>query len=830
MINVVPESTYPIEAQFQVFQDINNEYSFESIADLPGDQWQTRSSSDANFGFQDSYFWLQTLIANNTDEVKNFVVDLNYVYLDEVVFKATRQDGSVIELTTGDTKPFRPRHIDHPGNLFNFQLAPREQLPITIRVQTEGSMILPLRVWEEKAFFENATTELQIHFFYYGLVFTITLLNLAVFFSLRERLYLYYALAIAGYLLFFATNRGYLHQLLIPDAPDLNSRLFLISMPMLALFSLLFARNFLRTASHSPRLDWAIKAMIAFESFNLAMAVFGDYDATSRLSAVGAILLFSVLFLAGPISWYNHRRAGIFFTIAWSPLTFGVFATSARASGYLPNNFWTEYAMQIGSGLEAVILSLALAERLYREREKKIQAQKDSLLKEKQRNMTQALLTESVSRDPVTQLSNRNRFEWLVNDTLKANPGKRYFLTVARISRLEEITRTLGLSTADHVLRVAASRLSEEQLATGAAITHTNGEGREECLYQLSRNSFGVFTDMDAFEQDPDKFYAALKRLTNPVTIEGISIDLAPHFGCALYPNHGNKPDQLIRNALIALKVSSHSKGMMGIFQKSMDIYDEKRLTLATRLREALDKDALQLHYQPKVDINTGAVVGMEGLARWIDPERGFVPPDEFIPLAEQSDLINRLTLWAFERALKDYEQLHSTGYDGSISINISARDLLVANLDQQFKAILDRYTVPSDKIYLELTETGAMEDKEAGIASLNALVQLGLKIAIDDFGTGYSSLSYLQSLPATEIKLDRSLIENICTSDSSAVIVKTSIDMIHALGYNLVAEGVEDEASVNKLMEYHCDCFQGFWCCKPLPLADVTQWLENRQ
>jgi EAL domain-containing protein (putative c-di-GMP-specific phosphodiesterase class I) len=236
------------------------------------------------------------------------------------------------------------------------------------------------------------------------------------------------------------------------------------------------------------------------------------------------------------------------------------------------------------------------------------------------------------------------------------------------------------------------------------------------------------------------------------------------------------------------------------------------------------------LHYQPKLDLDSGKVIGLEALPRWVHPICGFIPPDEFIPLAENTGFIHRLTLWAFERAMKDLNVLRKTGYCGSISINISAQDLLVKGFCNELSSLLERYSIPADCVYLELTETGAMEDPEAGIAMLTRLTQLGLKVSIDDFGTGYSSLSYLQRLPASEIKLDRSLVSDICTSESTAIIAKTSIDMVRALGYTSVAEGVEDEETVNKLKEYNCDCFQGYWCCKPKPLNEIEAWLKARK
>ena len=633
-------------------------------------------------------------------------------------------------------------------------------------------MILPFKIWQEKDFFEAAAAQQKVHFFYYGVLSIIVIINLAVFITLRERLYLYYALASFGYLVFFSASKGFVHQLFLPYAPDLNSRIFLVSMPFLALFSLLFARDFLKTAQHSPKLDYAIKAMIVYEYINLVLAMFFGYDLAVRVAAIGAVLLFVVLFFAGPITWYKRRRAGIFFTVAWVPLTIGFAATSGRLSGVLPNNFWTEYAMQIGSGLEALILTLALADRLFREREKKIRAQGNSLQIEKQRNATQSLLAQAMSRDPVTQLSNRNRFEWLMRTTLMENPNKRYFVAVARITRIDEITRTLGLSSSERVIRLVAQQINQDSANLNGVVTQLNGQGAVEAAYQLSGETFGLLVDQSIFEENSDEFYGLLHKLVQPVEVEGLSLDLAPRFGSALYPKHGREPAQLIRNALIAIDSAHRSRGMMGIYNQKFDIYSESRLTLLTELREAIESGALTIHYQPKIDLSTNEVVGIEALARWIHPERGFIPPDEFIPLAEEAGLINRLTLWAFEYGVRDLASLRGDGYMGSMSVNISPRDLLSKNLGQTLHEILARYDIPAEAVFLELTETAAMDDPVAGSAALTQLSELGLKISIDDFGTGYSSLSYLQRLPATEIKLDRSLIHDICATESSRVIV----------------------------------------------------------
>lgn len=829
--NILKDSAdLPLPVAFEYLEDPDHLYTLEQAQALREERWTKAELGQASFGFTRSQYWIKTEIRNKTTATKNMILAIDYLLLDDVVFHAVTSDGREIELATGDSRTFYPRHVDHPSILFNFQLDSNQSISVVARIKTQGSMLLPLYLWTEKAFFESAASEQKAHFFYYGALGVIILLNLAVFFTLRERLYLYYALAVFGYLVFFASSRGFIHQMVLPNAPDINSRLFLVSMPFLALFSLLFARGFMRTYRGTPILDKAILLMIGFEVFNLSVSIFMGYDFSVRVSAVGGVLLFGVLALAGPVSWFKGKRSGIYFTIAWIPLTLGFAVTTGRSSGALPNNFWTEYAMQIGSGIEAFVLTLALADRLYREREKKIRAQAHSLDIAQQSNRTQSLLAQTMSRDPVTQLLNRNRFEWLVRNTLMENPGKRYFIAVLNMTRIDDITRTLGLSSSERLLRQVAGSLQHDAQTLPGVVNAKLEDGREEGLFQVAGATFGVLADQDAFEASSEKFYEVLRKLSAPIVFDGLSLELSPRFGSALYPKHGADPAQLIRNALIAMDSPNLKSGLMGVYHSDIDIYDESRLTLLTELRRAIETDALALAFQPKLAMQSTKVTGVEALLRWTHPKLGFIPPDTFIPLAEQTGIIDLVTQWVFRSVVDRMVELQAKGYEGSMSINISARNLHNPEFADQLSQILDATNLSAEMFYLELTETAAMEDPVLGITALHSLVDKGFKIAIDDFGAGYSSLSYLQRLPASELKLDRSLIVDVCDSNSSMMIVKTFIDMAHALNLELVAEGVEDERTADSLRDLNCDRFQGYWIARPMPFDDMEHWLLEHE
>lgn len=545
--------------------------------------------------------------------------------------------------------------------------------------------------------------------------------------------------------------QGYSFQLFYPQSPAIHARVLLVSLPFLALF------------------------------------------------------FFSLLFVAGPITWAAGVRSGAFFTLAWTPLTVGVLATAGRVLGFFPENFVTEHAMQIGSGLEAFILTLALADRLYREREEKIRAQADALHKEKARNEAQNRLTEAMSHDPVTGLPNRNRFERMVNEQLQRDPGGHYMVGVARITRLDEINRTLGLSRSDMLLQRLASQMMD--MARTLPFLHRNADsfGQQDIVYQLSGDTIGLLVNASEVHDNFDGLNNALKKLAEPVALDKLAVELHPRFGAASYPEHGDNAAVLIRNAHVGMEISPHGPYETGIYSQEYDIYSESRLTLMSDLREALQEDRTELYYQPKLCLASDSVIGLEALIRWNHAERGWVFPADFVPLAEDTGVITQLTRWVIKRGI---------------------RDLVSVELEEWILSALQHHEVKAERLTLELTETAVMEYPERGLAALKALADIGVKISIDDFGSGYSSLSYLKQLPATELKLDRSLIEDILTSESSKVIVQTAINMAHGLGYQLVAEGVESAQTARLLGDLGCDTLQGFWFCRPLPLSELREWL----
>lgn len=815
-------------AHFEFWEDVTGEATIDEVASLADEHWSLVPEGRATFGITRSAYWLRFTLQNKSPVHLNLIAELAYSQLDDVVFHVFDEGVEVKTLRTGDNRAFYPRDVDYPSMLLRVLLTPDDVKTVFVRVATNGSMVVPLQVWREQAFFESAAHELKLHFFYYGSIFVIILINLAVFLSLREKLYLYYALALMGYLLFFASITGFSFQHLYPNMPQLHAKMLLVSIPALALFSLLFCREFLNTRINTPKLDKFLLGMMVFEFLYLIAAPFMDYYQGIQLASFSAIFFFSLLLVAGPIAWAAGVRAGVFFTLAWTPLTIGVMATAGRALGAFPENFFTEHAMQVGSGIEAFILTLALADRLYREREDKIIAQAASLQVAQSRNAAQRQLTEALTHDPVTGLPNRNRFELMVDKQLQQHPERHYMVGLARISRLDEINRTLGLARSEWIMKCVAQQMAE--LAAGLPFIQVtlDDQGREERVYHLSGDCFCLLVDMDKAGNDFAALNRALRQLAEPVKLDHLAIELQPRFGAAAYPQHGRSAAELIRNAHVGMEISPRSGNETGIYSRHYDIYSESRLTLMADLRNAVQQGQLMLHYQPKQDIASAQIEGVEALVRWHHAERGWVSPADFIPLAEETGVITQLTHWVIQQAVQDLADLRQSNPALTVAVNLSARDLESAALKDVLEMARQRHRLAADAITLEITETAAMRDPESSLQALNGLAALGYKISIDDFGSGYSSLSYLKQLPAAELKLDRSLIHDICSRENADVIVTTTIQMAHSLGYRVVGEGIENSETAKRLKTERCDFIQGFWLCRPKPLDELKQWLAE--
>jgi diguanylate cyclase (GGDEF)-like protein len=391
-------------------------------------------------------------------------------------------------------------------------------------------------------------------------------------------------------------------------------------------------------------------------------------------------------------------------------------------------------------------------------------------------------------------------------------------LLLIDLDRFKDINDTLGHHQGDALLRSVAERLASV-LREADSVARLGGDEFAVLLPQLP--------EPDAAMSVAQKLLEALRQ---PFVLDELVLEVDASIGVAVSADHEADVDTLLQRADVAMYVAKHEHTGATAYAAELDVNSPRRLALLADLRHAIEERALTLHYQPKVELASGEVRGVEALVRWNHPVLGPIPPVEFVPLAESTALIHPLTTFVLETALRQQREWHDRGYDLSMAVNLSARSLLDIALPLQIAALLSTHGVEPGRLVLEITESTLMTDPARALRVLDALDTLGVRISIDDFGTGYSSLARLKDLPVHELKIDRAFVTSMQTIHSDAVIVRSTIDLARNLGLAVVAEGVEDRSVLNELGDLGCDAAQGYFLSRPVPADELLVWLDEHQ
>ncbi|MGH8630564.1 MAG: putative bifunctional diguanylate cyclase/phosphodiesterase, partial [Burkholderiales bacterium] len=336
---------------------------------------------------------------------------------------------------------------------------------------------------------------------------------------------------------------------------------------------------------------------------------------------------------------------------------------------------------------------------------------------------------------------------------------------------------------------------------------------------------FAVLMPSGGAEQASQLAQKILVALYEPIELSGLSLDARASIGIALYPGHGTDPEALIRRGSIALEQAKRSSAGYALFKGGLDQECAQRVALMGDLRRAIERNELLLYYQPKLQIATNKVCGSEALVRWQHPLHGLLAPDEFIKLAESTGLITPLTYWVLDAALGQRYAWHEEGIERPVSVNLSAQDLRDPKLLERINGSFATWGAQPDWIEFELTESALMEDPVTALETLRRLKGLDARLSIDDFGTGYSSLAYLQRLPVDALKIDQSFVTRMTSDEGSAKIVRSIIELAHNLDLTVVAEGVENQATLTQLGQLGCDIAQGYRISRPIPAEQFRDW-----
>jgi diguanylate cyclase (GGDEF)-like protein len=421
--------------------------------------------------------------------------------------------------------------------------------------------------------------------------------------------------------------------------------------------------------------------------------------------------------------------------------------------------------------------------------------------------------------DTLTELPNRALFDDRLNQTVMQGQRRQeaFAVVILDMDRFKYINDVLGHESGDFVLKEVASRLK---------LTLR----KSDTVARLGGDEFALLLQ-DVTEQD---ILSAVDRIAgafeHPVTLNNQPIDIGCSIGIAKYPEHGEDASTLLRRADMAMYSAKRSDTVFAFYDPNCDEHREEHLSLLSEIKRAIEKDELQLFFQPKVTFDDSSILSVETLLRWQHPKRGLIPPDEFIPFAEQTGAIRLITRWLIAKATVQARNWADQGLMVKMSLNISARDLLDSDFSGYIKKRLDENEVDPAMICMEITESALMEDPIKARRTVEELHQLGLSISIDDYGTGYSSLAYVKNLPVNELKIDREFIKNMLENKEDVAIVRSTIELGHNLGLKVVAEGIEREEEMQMLKDFGCDQAQGYLISKALTASDMEAWISKNR
>ena len=422
--------------------------------------------------------------------------------------------------------------------------------------------------------------------------------------------------------------------------------------------------------------------------------------------------------------------------------------------------------------------------------------------------------------DSLTDLPNRAllhaRIAAALGDASDASDAPRPLaLLLLDLDHFKEINDALGHHHGDALLRVAADRL-RGAVRAGDTVARLGGD--EFAVLLPGADAAGAARVADAVRAALD---AALQ-------VEGHLLRVGASVGIALAPAHGADGTTLLRRADMAMYAAKRGRLGQALYEPAQDQHSPERLALVGELRDAIERGELTLHYQPQVDLTNRHICGVEALVRWPHPVHGLIPPDRFIPLAEQTGLIAPLTDWVLAEAIRQGREWQRAGLLLRVSVNLSMWNLHDPALPDRVATLLREHGLSPAWLRLELTESALMADTDRTMDVLAHLSALGVRLAVDDFGSGYSSLAYLKTLPVDELKIDKGFVREMAADETDAAIVASTVALGHALGLRVVAEGIEDQATWERLVGIGCDVAQGYYLSRPLPAAAVTDWLRT--
>jgi len=794
--------------------------------------FQKLNTKTIDFGFSKDVHWLRFSVNNQSADTKTWWLRMAYPSVLEYDTYLVNPANNEINRSyaMGRARPYADRPISHRHYLTPITLDAKQNLDIYIRAFSDTSLRLPLTLEDPNSFLLTDAKTNAVWLTLTGILLSLGLYNLFVYFSVKQRSYLYYV----GYIWSFAATlsllSGQAYQVVWTETAIGNQFLITCATGTTIFFFLRFIQWFLDTPSHAPTL-YTVGSLLSVIALGISLTPF-LFKTNFALINNLFIVVCAIYVIALAYRCLVTRSPLVYYFIGASVcMIFGSVLYALANFKAIPQSLLTEYGMPVGAIIEAILLSLGLAYHVKKDRHQRYLALKEQHKTALKLQRTEETLIKQITHDGITGLPNHAFMKSHLADITEKEAAHKFgfAVVVVHLSRFGEINKTLGKSSGDILLQRTAQRLKKvSQQIRGRVVLEKDGN-ENFCIGCLDGVSFLMLVELDKAKNTARHAAEVLvDSMDKPIEFRDMSIQIDAAVGIAYFPEHGYTPDSLLQHAYVALEKAKTEASSYAVYSSEFDNYSRRRLTLMGDLKNALDSDSLALFMQPQYNLKSKQIESAEALLRWHHPKHGNISPMEFVPLAEQCGLIKPLTQWVLTRSIKIMESLAQQGIHLRISVNLSARNMLEADLVFNIHRLLRAYKVNPKQLVLEVTESSMMANPDQCLETLNRLRQIGVTLSLDDFGTGYSSLTYLKKLPLDEIKIDRSFVMDMRNNSDDRHIVQMILQLSHQLKLRVVAEGVEDKETLQLLTEYGSDYAQGYFISRPMEAEMMVQWLEE--
>jgi len=808
---IKPNNAYT-KAQYSYYVDDNSTLATDDLTDfLP--LFKASKVNEIPFTLSKKSYWIKVEIKSYADNTEQLVLHADNTMLSNLDIYQLKDDQISSHLFSLKDNTHLINSITRPLTSYEkafphitFELKSFEQKEFLIRLNTVGPPNVLFILYKNANFDKRTLLTETIFGAFIGIFLLMSVYNLVIYFAVKDKVYLVYIGYLLNAFLVLASINGFGYLIFPQVLQELINNYIILLDALLVVFLLLFALYFLRYDKANNK---GYKTGMAFVGVMLifsAISLFLDEIVQTKIffSLQPFFYIFSLYLVFTRLK--NDFTWAKFYFFSWVPLLIGATVQPLMLLNYINYSFIARHAFLIGVLIEVAFMAFALAERMRRyeqDRHHDIGYHRSTKLPRK------LILEDTIS-------------------TLISKGTDKFSVVVIKPEQMERIALYVDDATNVSLFRNLNKKLASLLNYNDAIVELTN---LKEKLCFLENSVLALIIDHKKNHQPIQVVINSIQQIVSEnYKINTLQLPLSAVVGVANYPEHGDTGHLLINRAQLALRNAESSHQKWSYFTSEISDKTHYLLMLAADMKAALANNHFEIYHQPQIDLKTLRVCGSECLVRWNHPTEGNIPPNIFIPVAEDMGLINQITLWVINKALSQHREIVENGFTNHmVSINISGKDIASDNFYLHVEELIKLSDVAPEKIILELTESAAITNSKEALTVLNKLSDLGITISIDDFGTGYSSMAYITELPFQELKVDRQFVENVCDSIKRRTICETTVKMAKGLKLEVVAEGINSELDERTLRTFGCDIGQGYYYAKPMPLAEYLNWLEEQ-